>query len=138
MRKYFPESKSSGRSVQVELDLSNYATKVDLKNTTGVDTSKVAKKFDPGCLKFNVHKLDIDKLKSVTTNWSNLKSKVDKPHVNKLVAVPVDLIKVSNVVKNDVVERDVYNVKIKTIEDKKPDINKFTTNTSLNAKMNEV
>ena len=67
-----------------------------------------------------------------------MKSKVDKPHVNKLVAVPVDLIKVSNVVKNDVVERDVYNVKIKTIEDKKPDINKFTTNTSLNAKMNEV
>ena len=67
-----------------------------------------------------------------------MKSKVDKPHVNKLVAVPVDLIKVSNVVKNDVAERDVYNVKIKTIEDKKPDINKFTTNTSLNAKMNEV
>ena len=72
----------------------------------------------------------------VTTNWSNLKSKVDKPHVNKLVAVPVDLIKVSNAVKNDVVKRDVYNVKIKTIEDKKRD--KFTTNTSLNAKMNEV
>ena len=138
MRKYFPESKSSGRSVQVELDLSNYATKADLKNTTGVDTSKVAKKFDPGCLKFNVHKLDIDKLKSVTSNWSNLKSEVDKPHVYKLVADPVDLIKVSNVVKNDVVKRDVYNVKIKTIEDKKPDINKFTTNASLNAEMNEV
>ena len=65
-----------------------------------------------------------------------MKSKVDKPHVNKLVAVPVDLIKVSNAVKNDVVKRDVYNVKIKTIEDKKRD--KFTTNTSLNAKMNEV
>ena len=115
-----------------------YWTKADLKNTTGVDTSKVAKKFDPGCLKFNVHKLDIDKLKSVTSNWSNLKSEVDKPHVNKLVADPVDLIKVSNVVKNDVVKRDVYNVKIKTIEDKKPDINKFTTNASLNAEMNEV
>ena len=67
-----------------------------------------------------------------------MKSEVDKPYVNKLVADPVDLIKVSNVVKNDVVKRDVYNVKIKTIEDKKPDINKFTTNTSLNAKMNEV
>ena len=65
-----------------------------------------------------------------------MKSKVDRPHVNKLVAVPVDLIKVSNAVKNDVVKRDVYNVKIKTIEDKKRD--KFTTNTSLNAKMNEV
>ena len=40
MSEYFPESKSSGRSLKVELGLSNYAKKSDLKNTTGVDTSK--------------------------------------------------------------------------------------------------
>ena len=43
MSEYFPESKSSGERVKVELDLSNYATKADLKNATGVDTSDFAK-----------------------------------------------------------------------------------------------
>ena len=46
MSQYFPEPKFSGRRVsQVELDLSNYATKADLKNATGVDASKFAKKI---------------------------------------------------------------------------------------------
>ena len=44
MSKYFPEQKSSGVRVKVDLDLSNYAAKADLKNATGVDTSKFAKK----------------------------------------------------------------------------------------------
>ena len=62
----------------VELDLSNYATKANLKNATGVDTSKIAKKVDLASLKVNVDKLEIDKLKNVPTNVSNLKIKVDK------------------------------------------------------------
>ena len=45
MYKYFPKPKFFGGRVKVELDLSNYATKVDCKNTTGVDTSKFAKKL---------------------------------------------------------------------------------------------
>ena len=45
MREYFPKSKSLGANVKVELDLSNYATKTDLKNTAGVDTSSFAKKL---------------------------------------------------------------------------------------------
>ena len=49
-----------------ELDLSNYVTKGDFKNVTGVDTSKFAKKVDLGSLKSNVDKLDIDKLKKFT------------------------------------------------------------------------
>ena len=61
MSEYFPELKSSGGRVKVELDLSNYATKADLKNATGVDTSKFAKKVDLASLKFNVDKLDIDR-----------------------------------------------------------------------------
>ena len=46
MREYFPEPKSSEGKVKIELDLSNYATKADFKNATGVDTSEFAKKVD--------------------------------------------------------------------------------------------
>ena len=46
MSKYFPELKSSGRRVKVEVDLSNYATKADLENATGVHTSKFANKMN--------------------------------------------------------------------------------------------
>ena len=85
MSEYFPGPKSSGEKVKVELDLSNYATKADLKNTTGVDTSKFAKKFDLANFKSNIDKLDINKLKNVSINLSNWKSKVDKLDVDKLV-----------------------------------------------------
>ena len=44
MSKYFPEPKSLGGRVKVELDFSNYATKADLKNVTGAYTSPFAKK----------------------------------------------------------------------------------------------
>ena len=95
MSEYFPEPKSYGGKVKVELDLSNYATKVDLKNATGVDTSKFDKKSDLASSKSNVVKLDIDKLKNVTTNLSNLRNEVNKLDVDKLVPVPVDLSKLS-------------------------------------------
>ena len=55
-----------------------------------------------------------------------------------MVPVPVDLSKLSDVVKNDVVKKDVYNAKIKDIEDKIPDITNLATNTTLNTKTNEV
>ena len=57
--------------------MSNYSTKTDLKNTTGIDTSSFAKKVDLADLKSTARKLDIDKLKNVPTNLSNLKRKVD-------------------------------------------------------------
>ena len=71
MSKYFPEPKSFGLRAKVELDLSNYATNTDLKNATGIDTSDLI----------------------------NLKSKADKLDVDKLVPVPVDLSKLSDIVK---------------------------------------
>ena len=99
--------------MKVELDLSNYVTKTNLKKATGVDTSSFAKKTD---LANSESDVDNDKLKNIPTNLSNLKSKVDKIHVDKLVPVPVDLSKLSDIVKNDVVKKDVYNAKTKTIE----------------------
>ena len=138
MSEYFLELKSLGGKVKVKLSLSNYATKTDLKNARGIDTSPFAKKVDLANLKSNVDKLDIDKVKNVSTNLSNLKSEVDKSDVHKLVPVPVDLSKLSNVVKNYVVEKYTYNAKVKNIEDKIPDITNLATKTTLNAKINEV
>ena len=110
---YFPKPKSLGTNVKVELDLSNYATKADFKNATGVDVLDFAKKTDLPNLKSDVDQLDIDKLKNAPGNLSNLKSKVDKLDVDKLVPAPVDLRKLSDVVKNDVEDKIPKILKIK-------------------------
>ena len=103
MSEYFPELKSLGGKMKVELDLSNYVTKTDLKNATGVDT--FTKKVDLANLKYDVGKFDIDKLKNLPSSLNNLKSKVDKLDVDELVPVLVDLSKLSDVVENDVLEK---------------------------------
>ena len=98
MSQYFPKSfKSFGGDINVKVDLSNYATKTNLKNVTYVDTSSFALKTNLPCVKTEVDKLDID----------------------KLVPVPVDLSKLSDVVKNDVVKKTVYDklvAKVKNID----------------------
>ena len=73
-----PELKFLGGKVKVELHLSNYATKTDLKNAAGIDTSSFAKKVDLTSLKSDVDEPDIGELKTLPTNLINLKSKVDK------------------------------------------------------------
>ena len=83
MSEHFAEPKSSRGRVKVELNLSNCSTKTDLKNATGVDTSKFSKQVDLASLKSNADKLDIDKLKNVLTNLTNFKSKIDKLAVDK-------------------------------------------------------
>ena len=77
-----------GGDIKVKIDLSNYATKTDLKNVTHVDISSFALKSNSATLKTEVDKLDID----------------------KLAPVPADLSKVSDVVKNDVVKKTVYDI----------------------------
>ena len=85
MSQYFPKPYDPfGGDINVKVDLSNYATKADLKDTAGSDTSNFALKSNLGSLKTEVDKLDID----------------------KLVLVPFDLIKLSDVVKNDVVKKN--------------------------------
>ena len=90
---YFPPYGSSN-NIKVELDLANYATKNDVKNITHVDVSSYLTK----------------------TNLAALKSEVDKINVDKLKTVPVDLAKLSNVVKNDVVKKTDYNTKVTSTE----------------------
>ena len=120
MSHYFPKPyESFGRDI-VTVDLCNYATKANIKNSTHVDTSGFA-------LKTN---LDIDKLENLPNNLSSLKTKVDKLDIDKLISVPVDLSKLRNVLKNEVVKKTEYNAKIKNIEDKIPDISDLATKTS--------
>ena len=83
------------------------------------------KNVDLANLKSNVDKLDIDKLKNVPTNLTNLKNKVDKLDVDKWVPTSVVLSKLSDVVKNGVFKKDVYNTKIKSIENKIPNISNW-------------
>ena len=136
----FPEPRPSGERVQIELDLSNYAAKADLKNEKCVGTSKCARKVNLANLKSNVDKIDIDKLKNIPNNLSNLKSKMDndKLDVDNLVPLPVDLSKLIDIVKSEAVQIDAYNTKIKNIEDKIPAITNLATNTTLNGKISEV
>ena len=65
---YFPPYNNSSESIKVELDLSNYATKDDVKNITHVDVSSYASKTNLAALKTEVDKIDIDKLKTVSND----------------------------------------------------------------------
>ena len=106
MSQYFPKPcEPFGGDINVKKDLSNYATKADLKNATAVDTSPFAKATDLTSLKSNVDKLDTDKLKTIPDDLRNLKSEVDTLDVGKLKTTPVDLSKLTNVVRDNVVKK---------------------------------
>ena len=102
---YFPKPKSLGGNVKVELDLTNFATKADLKDEAGVDTLDFLKETDFANLKSYLGKLDIDKSKIIPYNLRNLKREVEKFGVDKLVPAPLDLSKLSDAVKNDIVKK---------------------------------
>ena len=137
MSQYFPKPSSHKENIKVEIDLSNYATKKDVNDITHVDTSNFALK----------------------TNLANLKTEVDKLDNDKLVPIPNDLSKLSNVVKNDVVKKTVYdklvakvnnidtsdfvlktnfNTKFTGLENKIPDISGLATKTALTAVENKI
>ena len=108
------------------------------QNATGADALSSAKKTDLLSLKSHGDKLNVDQLKTISDDLSNLKSNAGKSDNVKLTPVLVDLNKLSNVVKNNVVKKDAYNAKMKNIEDKIPDTTKLASTTTLNAKRNEV
>ena len=91
---YYPRYKTSSNNVKVELDLTNYETKMDLKNITHVDVSSFASK----------------------TNLAALKTEVDKIDTDKLKTAPTDLAKLTNAIENDVVKKTDYNTKVTSIE----------------------
>ena len=79
MSQYFPKPyEPFGGDINVKVDLSNYATKIIIKNVSHTDTSSFALK----------------------SNLASLKTEVDKSDIDKLVPLPVDLNKLSDAVKN--------------------------------------
>ena len=108
MSDYFPKSfRSFGRNINVKVDLSNYATKTDIKNISHVDTSSFALKTNLANLKTEVDQLDIDKLAPVLVDLSKLsdviKNVVKKTMYDKLVA------KVNNIDTSDFLLKTKYN-----------------------------
>ena len=91
---YYPPYKSSSNNVKVELELTNYATKTDLKNIPHVDVGSFASKTKLAALKTEVDKIDTDKLKTA----------------------PTDLAKLTNTIESDVVKKTDYNTKVTSIE----------------------
>ena len=104
MSQYFPPCNNSSENIKVELDLSNYATKKDINDITHVNVSGFASK----------------------TNLAALKSEVDKIDADKLKTVSVDLAKLSNVAKNEVVKKTDYNAKVTNIESQIAGVTKNT------------
>ena len=87
MRQFFPKPHDTfGGDINVRVDLSNYPTKTDIKNISHVDASSVTLK----------------------SNLASLKTEVDKLDIDKLVPVAIDLNKLRDVVKDDVVQKTVY------------------------------
>ena len=115
MSKYFPKLyKPFGRNINVKVDLSNYATKLDIKNILHVNTSSFALK----------------------TNLANLKTEFGKLYIDKLVPLPVDLRKLSDVVENDVVKKDVYDKLVAKIDN--IDTSGFVLKTKYDADQSEL
>ena len=94
MSQYYLPYRSTNNNIKVELDLANYATKIDLNNITHVDVSSFASK----------------------TNLAALKTEVDKIDADKLKTAPTDLAKLTNAIQNDVVKKTDYNTKVTSIE----------------------
>ena len=112
---YYPPYKSSSNNVKVELDLTNYATKTDLKNITHVDVSSFASKTNLAALKTEVNKIDTDKLKTA----------------------PTDLAKLTNAIENGLVKKTDYNTKVTSIEAQIAGLtNSFVTRTNFSADTN--
>ena len=117
MSQYFPKPyEPFGGDINVKVDLSNYATKADIKNISHVDTSSFALK----------------------TNLANLKTEVDKLDIDKLVPVPTDLSKLSNVVKNDVIKKDEYDKLVARVKNINIDTGKFILKSDYDADKTEL
>ena len=135
---YFPKPyEPFGGDINVKADLSNYATKADIKNISHVDTSIFALKINLVSLKADVDKLDIDKLMPVPTDLSKLSNVVKngvaiKAEYDKLVA------KVNSIDTSGLVLKSKYDTDKSELENKIPDTSGLVKNTDYDAKITEI
>ena len=115
MSQYFPKQFNShfGDSIKDKVDLSNYPTKTDIKNISHVDTSSFVLK----------------------TNLANLKTEIDELDIDKLAPPPIDLSKLSDVVKNDV-KKTVYDKLVAKVDN--IDTSDFVLKTKCNTDKTEL
>ena len=125
----------------MELDLTTYATKTNLKNVTHVDVNSFASKTNPASLKTEVDRIDADKLKTVPVDLAKLNNVVKndvvkKTEYNKLVA-KVDNIDITNFVLETRYEKDGsdFKDKINKVNKKIPDVSDMVKKTDFNAKI---
>ena len=144
MSQYFPSYRSPEGNIKVELDLSNYATKTDLKNVTHVHVSSFASKTNLASLKTEVDKIDAGKLKTAPVDLDKLSNVVKNDVVKKTeydkLVVKVNGIDTTNVVKKTKYEKDGsdFEDKITKIDKKIPDISDLVKKTDFNATITEV
>ena len=138
MGQYFPKPfKSFGGNVNVKADLSNYSTKTDLKNVTDVDNSSFAIKKKLASLKTKVDKLDIDKLAPVTVDLSKLSDVVKNDVVKKAVYDKLAA-KVNNIDTSEFVLKNKYQTDKTEIEKKIPDVTDFVQKAKLTELENKI
>ena len=124
MSTYYPPYKSSSNNIKVELDLTNYATKTDLKNITHTDVSSFASKTNLSALKTEVDKIDVDKLKTVPDDLAKLSNVVKNEVVKKTDFSADDYVKKKNKFSGDINSLDD---KIDKVEKKVPDVSSLET-----------
>ena len=129
MSEYFPKPPLNCENIKIKVYLSNYAAKAGIKNITHVDTSNFALKTNLVSLKTEVNKLDIDKLVPITADLSKLSNVVKNDVVKKAVYDKL-VAKVNNIDASDFVLKTNYNNKITELENKILDISNLGTKTA--------
>ena len=138
MSQYFPKPyEPFDVDINVKIDLSNYATKTDIKNISQVDTSSFALKSNLASLKTEVDKLDIDKLVPVTVDLSKL-SELVKDNVVKKTVYDKLVVKVNSIDISRFVLKTKYDTDKSEIENKIPDTRRLVKKTGYNAKITEI
>ena len=138
MSEYFPKPfRNFGGNINVRVDLSNYATKTDIKNIAHVDTSSFALKTNLANLKTEVNKLDTDKLKAVPVDLSKLSNLVKSEVVKKTVYYKL-VTKVNNIETSGFLLKTKYDMDKLELEKKIPDTSYLVKKSDYNAKISEI
>ena len=138
MSKYFPPYNNSSENIKVELDLSNCATKKDVKDITHIDASSFSSKTNLAALKTEEDKIDTDKLKTVPDDVGRTKYETDgRANYDKIDAVEKKIPVLTDFVTTPRFNHEkkllATKTALTTVENKIPDVSTLATKTSLSS-----